>query len=284
MEAKIKNLIETYGSNDQRTQSWHLKRGEMLTASEIYKALPDSSEALKRELIMSKLIPRPITNGSGPRALVWGTRFESIAKEIYCLMNGGIEIVDTSCIPHPSYNFLGASPDGIIVTKDPQDFRYGKLVEFKCPISRKFTQDTPIPPAYYHQMQLQLECTQLDECEYVEMEFKEETYSAWKDSKAQFKSFIAIHEDDIQVKYKSIEDMRDVSVWRQEVLGEDSSKWELLYWTLNNYRNTTVPRDLSWIENNIGSFRKVWEEVQEYRNKGTFPEHPKDKKTLTLIF
>ena len=50
MEAKIKNLIETYGSNDQRTQAWHLKRGEMLTASEIYKALPDSSEALKREL------------------------------------------------------------------------------------------------------------------------------------------------------------------------------------------------------------------------------------------
>jgi putative phage-type endonuclease len=284
MEAKIKNLIETYGSNDQRTQAWHLKRGEMLTASEIYKALPDSSEALKRELIMSKLIPRPITNGSGPRALAWGTRFEPIAKDIYCLMNGGIEIVDTSCIPHPTYSFLGASPDGIIVTKDPQDFRYGKLVEFKCPISRKFTQDTPIPPAYYHQMQLQLECTQLDECEYIEMEFKEETYSAWKDSRAQFKSFIAIHEDDIQVKYKSIDDMRDVSVWRQEVLGEDSSKWELLYWTLNNYRNTTVPRDLSWIENNVGSFRKVWEEVQEYRNKGTFPEHPKDKKTLTLIF
>jgi hypothetical protein len=133
-------------------------------------------------------------------------------------------------------------------------------------------------------MQLQLECTQLDECEYIEMEFKEETYSSWKDSKAQFRSFIAIHEDDIQVKYKSIEDMRDVSVWRQEVLGEDSSNWELLYWTLNNYRNTTVLRDLKWIETNVGSFRKVWEEVQEYRHKGTFPEHPKDKKTLTLIF
>ena len=173
MESKINSLIQRFGHDDQRTAAWHLKRGEMLTASEIYKALPDASASSRHELIMSKLVPRPKTVGPGPRALVWGTRLESVAKEIYCSIQGDIKIVDTTCIPHPTVPFLGASPDGILVTPDVNDFRYGKLVEFKCPISREFSDTTPIPPAYYHQMQLQLECTELDECEYIEMGFKE---------------------------------------------------------------------------------------------------------------
>ena len=84
IQEKVTKLIETYGANDQRTEAWHLKRGEMLTASEIYKALADATPALKHEIMMSKLTPRPKTEGLGPRALLWGTRFEPIAKEIYC--------------------------------------------------------------------------------------------------------------------------------------------------------------------------------------------------------
>jgi putative phage-type endonuclease len=282
MEDKIKKLIQEYGSNDQRTQAWHLKRGEMLTASEIHKALADATPALKHEIIMSKLVPRPRTEGAGPRALVWGTRLEHVAKEVYCILHGGIDIVDTSCIPHPQHSFLGASPDGIIVTKDPEDFRYGKLVEFKCPISREFSQDSPIPTAYYHQMQLQLECTGLDECEYVEMGFKDVSYSMWMDSKVEYKSFYAVHEDDIQLMYKPISDLRDVATWRKEVLGEDAHKWNLVFWTLNKTRQTTVPRDPVWLSTNLESFQEVWKQVQEHRLNGTLPEHPKDKKTLTL--
>jgi putative phage-type endonuclease len=284
MESKIKNLIELYGSDDQRTQAWHLKRGEMLTASEIYKALKDSSPALKHEIIMSKLQPRPRTEGPSPRSLMWGTRFEPIAKEIYCLFHGGVEIVDTTCIPHPHHSFLGASPDGIIVTKDPEDFRHGKLIEFKCPISREFTQDSPIPPSYYHQMQLQLECTQLNECEYVEMGFKDVSYSAWVDSKAEYKSFFAIYEDELKVRYKSVSDMRDVATWRQEVLGEEYLKWTMVYWTLNNKRETTVSADSEWLSTNLDSFKDIWEQIKKHRAEESLPEHPKEKKTLTLSF
>jgi hypothetical protein len=38
LDERIHFLIETYGQNDQRTDSWLAKRSEMLTASEIYKA------------------------------------------------------------------------------------------------------------------------------------------------------------------------------------------------------------------------------------------------------
>jgi hypothetical protein len=280
IQEKVTKLIENYGANDQRTEAWHLKRGEMLTASEIYKALPDATEAQKHEIIMSKLVPRPKTVGPGPKACAWGTRFEPIAKKIYCLNQGNIEIVDTTCIPHPVYPFLGASPDGIIITPDPQDFRYGKLVEFKCPFSRKFDETTPVPNEYYHQMHLQMECTQIDECEYIEMAFKELNYSDWVDCADEFKSFFAISEDGMEVRYRELDDTRDVAKWRAEAIPD--GEWDILYWTLKNWRAKTVEKDPTWMTRNIDSFRSIWEKVQEYRNTGTLPENPKDKKTLTI--
>jgi putative phage-type endonuclease len=275
---RVQQLIQTYGQNDQRTAEWHIKRGEMLTASEIYKALPDATPAQKRELIVSKLTPRPKQEGPGPRALVWGTRFEPIAKEIYCKL-GGIQIVDTTCIPHPTVSFLGASPDGIIV--NPEDRRHGRLVEFKCPISRVFTDETPVPVAYYHQMQLQLECTQLQTCEYIEFQFKTPTYTEWKDSTAEYKGFYAVTDDDMNVKYRDLSDTRDPSTWRSEVLG-DVDDWDIVYWTLEKYRVKVVEHGKDWLEKNLPSFTEVWNTILEHRKNGTLPENPKDKTTLTL--
>jgi putative phage-type endonuclease len=282
MESKINSLIERYGANDQRTAAWHQKRGTMLTASEIWKGLKDASVSARHELIMSKLVPRVQTEGSGPRALIWGTRFEPIAKSIYCHMQGNIDIVDTSCIPHPKCSFLGASPDGIIITKDTEDFRYGKLVEFKCPISRIFSKDTPVPTAYYHQMQLQMECTELDECEYIEMGFKDTTYTGWVDSKAEYKSFFAVSDDDKEVLYKDFSDTRDVPTWRREVLGDDGDRWNIVYWHLNNWRATTVDHQKDWLSTNMESLQSVWDDVVKHREAGTLPDHPKEKTTLTL--
>lgn len=279
---KVKTIIEIYGQNDQRTDGWHTKRGQMLTASEIYKALPDATPAQRHELIMSKLTPKQISTGPGSNALIWGTRFEPIAKDIYKHLEGNIDIVDTTCIPHPVHSFLGASPDGILLTDDYEDKRYGKLVEFKCPISRKFTDSTPIPPAYYHQMQLQMECTGLDECDYVEMEFKNVFYNEWLDSTAQYKSFFVLHDDTGEIIYKHFDDPRSSSVWRDEELKENQEHYQTIYWVLANWRKVHVPKQQDWLEKNLSSFQSVWNEVQEFRNSGTLPPHPKEKTTLML--
>jgi putative phage-type endonuclease len=282
MEQKVLSLIQQYGIDDQRTAAWHLKRGSMLTASEIWKGLKSASPSARHELVMSKLVPRTFSEGPGARALVWGTRFEPIAKSIYCKMQGSIQIPDITCVPHPRCNFLGASPDGIIITSDPQDFRYGKLVEFKCPISRIFSSETPVPDTYYHQMQLQMECTEMEECEYIEMGFKDLTYTAWCDSTSEFKSFFAVSEDDKHVIYKDIDDARDVPTWRREVLKDDKTEWNIIYWHLNIWRAITVPHDKQWFQNNIDSLTSVWNDVQTHRTNGTFPDHPREKTTLTL--
>ncbi len=276
----VQELLTKYGQNDQRTAEWHAKRGTMLTASEIYKALPDATPSQKHELVMSKLTPRPKTEGSGPRALVWGTRFEPIAKEIYCKVSSEpISIVDTTCIPHPAVEFLGASPDGIILS--PGGSRDCRLVEFKCPISRTFSDETPVPVAYYHQMQLQMECTQLNTCEYIEFQFRTPTYTEWKDSTAEYKGFYAVTEDDMQVKYHDLLDTRDPSTWRAEVLG-DVDDWNILYWTLEKYCVKIVQHETDWLAKNLPSMTEVWNTILDHRKNGTLPEHPKEKTTLTL--
>jgi putative phage-type endonuclease len=276
---KVKTLIVQYGQNDQRTDAWHLKRGEMLTASEIYKALPDATPAQRHEIVLGKLTPRVRTEGPGPRALVWGTRFEPIAKDIYCsLSDFPMEIIDTTCIPHPTVPFLGASPDGIILT---DGVRHGRLVEFKCPISRVFSDDSEVPKAYYHQMQLQMECTQLDVCEYIEFQFRTPSYSEWVDSKAEYKGFYAVSDDEMSVKYRDITDTRDPATWRREVL-ETSDDWNLVYWVLEKFRMKIVEHEKDWLEKNLPSISEVWNTIVEHRTAGTLPGHPKDKSTLTL--
>lgn len=281
LKMHIEKLLEDYGVNDQRSNEWHQKRGEMLTASDIYKALPDATPSQRNELIMSKLVPRVQGDGPGPRALVWGTRFEVVAKEIYTKLNAGVRIVDTTCVKHPSVSFLGASPDGIVITDDAEDPRYGKLVEFKCPISRIFSGDTPIPTAYFHQMQLQMECTGLQECDYVEFKFKDLNYSAWRDTGGEYKSWFAVHEDEKKILYHAIDDTRDLVTWKKEEI-KNPEEWNMIYWVLEAKRVANVPHDTSWLSTNIESITSAWNEILKHREDGTLPNHPKDKTILTL--
>jgi len=278
---KVKNLIETYGQNDQRTEGWYKKRDTMLTASEIYKGLAEATPTQRHELIISKLVPRQQSSGSGIRALVWGTRFEPIAKQIYCELQKNIKIEDLSCVSHPTVSFLGASPDGIIISENEEDSRYGKLVEFKCPISREFTNESPIPNAYVHQMQLQMECTGLDECEYIEMRFREVSYTEWVETETNYKSFFAVSNED-KVLYKDVHDTRSVAEWREQELGENKKLWELTYWVLQNWRATTVNHDTEWLNKHLPSLTSVWEEITNHRTNGTIPQSPREKGMLLL--
>jgi putative phage-type endonuclease len=280
---QIKYLIETYGQSDQRTDAWHTKRGQMLTASEIYKGLPDATPSQRHELIMGKLVPREYTApGLGPRALVWGTQFEPIAKNIYEEFQHTIEIVDLPCIPHPTVDFLGASPDGIILAKDPTDKRHGKLVEFKCPISREFTEHTPVPTGYYHQMQLQMECTGIDECEYIEMQFKELNYTDYVNCTAPIKSFFAVKKQTGEVIYKDHRHDEEYITWKERMIGDQWEGYTTTFWMLNNWRALTVKHQPNWLAINLPSLSQVWSEVLEYRKTGTLPQSPKEKTMLVL--
>lgn len=210
--------------------------------------------------MMRKLEPRPQGEGAPVTALLWGTRFEPIAKKIYEERTSCI-IVDVSCVQHPVHKFLGASPDGLIVCEDQK--RYGRLVEFKCPISRAPKDE--IPPAYVHQMQMQMECTGIDECEYVEFRFKQVNYNEWIRSQ-DTKGFFVVY-DDGRVEYD------------KEAQGEDC---QVIYWILGSIKEGFQHRDPNWLPSHIEELTKFWNEVLEHRKNGTRPEEKKTTPTLDI--
>ena len=282
IKEKVSALIATYGQNDHRTDAWHLKRGEMLTASEIYKTVAGASQAARRELMLSKLLPRDSGNGGGARSLMWGTQFEPIAKQIYENMFG-VKIVDTTCIPHAEHSFLGASPDGI---QTDNEERFGRLLEIKCPISRDFDETTPVPSMYVHQMQLQMACAGLDACDYAEFKFKVVNYSEWVDTATQHKSaFLSMN--DGSFVYCDSPDAKVIVEWKKETLKklgcENPESYQLVWWVLLKTRFHSVDRDPEWLSNNLAAFEQTWTEVVEHRKNGTMPEPLKEKPTtLTL--
>ena len=244
-------VLRLYGMNDQRSAQWHDKRGEMITASEVYKAF--GSPEARREIMLRKLEP-PVTNGGPPAApLLWGTRFEPVAKKIY-ERETACKITDVSCVQHPIHSFLGASPDGLIVPDDDKDVpRYGRLVEFKCPMSRVLKDEIPI--AYVHQMQMQMECTGIDECEYVEFRFKQVNYNEWCKATTEKGSFVVY--PDGRVDYDAV-----------DTADEDG---QVVFWSLTSIKKDFVPKDPNWLSDHIGDLETLWAEVLRHREQGTLP-------------
>jgi putative phage-type endonuclease len=258
----FERTIRLYGIQDQRSVAWLNKRGNMITASEVIKVF--SSDASRRELMLKKLEP-PATadsNGAGIPALMWGIRFEPIAKQIF-EETTHCNVIDVSCATHPVHDFLGASPDGLIVPTNGDVKRYGRLVEFKCPMSREMKPE--IPAAYIHQMQMQMECTGIDECEYVEFRFKvvnHNDWSQWSDRKGVFAVF-----DDGHIEYGN---------------GRSTDECQIVRWILQSIKSDFVPKDPMWLPNGIGALKSFWEEVLKHRAAGTLPEAPAPKAIATM--
>ena len=259
----FERVLRLYGQNDQRTTQWHAKRGEMITASEVYKVF-GSTEG-RKEVMLRKLEP-PSTGDSAVSnpipALLWGTRFEPVAKRIY-EETTRCTILDVSCAQHPRYPFLGASPDGLIIPLDDDPKRYGRLVEFKCPMSR--VEKPEIPIGYVHQMQMQMECTGIDECEYVEFRFKQVNYTEWSKSDKQ-KGVFAVYED-------------GKVVYDVETHSED---YQMIYWVLQSVKKDFVPKDPTWLSDHLPQLQAFWDEVVQHRVNGTRPEEKPSLPTLEL--
>jgi putative phage-type endonuclease len=255
---RVFRVLRDYGKADQRSSAWLQKRSEMITASEITKAFKTASPSARYELLTSKINPKDQSTGMGITACTWGTQFEPLIKDIYGNIRNA-DVIDTTCVRHPKYSFLGASPDGIVLTKDVLDGQWGKLVEFKCPISRQFSQETPIPEYYYHQMQMQMECTGIDECDYVEAQFKTCTKTQYNKSATEYKGMFAVY-DDGTLDYKPTHvEFRE---WKNTLHGDE---YRIIYWTLEKLSVKVVKRDFNWMNDHLEELQECWNIIQECR-------------------
>lgn len=134
---------------DQRTDEWRAARAGKLTASrfadaiaftggepgDLYKSGPKKGQPkprvqtharakYMREIVFERLACAA-SHEVGGRATQWGTDVESFAREAAELETGHI-IAPGQFVTHPRYDFIGASPDGLI----GDDGGY----ESKCPM------------------------------------------------------------------------------------------------------------------------------------------------------
>jgi len=156
---------------EQRTAAWYQQATTLLTASELGGIF--GSPKQRAMLIMSKVNPviRPSKVLAMPsnemNAMDWGVRFEPVVKDIYNFKYG-TTIKELGRIINPEDNRCSASPDGLIYS-DPSNLRTGRLIEIKCPVTRK--PDGKIPKDYYIQIQMQLKVTGMTHCDFVEAVF-----------------------------------------------------------------------------------------------------------------
>jgi putative phage-type endonuclease len=174
-------FIEAQPQPEQRTPLWYEMRNNFITASSGAQAIGESKYDPPEEMIKGKLgVGKPFIQN---KHVHHGKKLETIATRLYEHIYN-VYVGEFGLIPHPNISFLGASPDGICapITLDNKfSPLVGRMVEIKCVTTRKIntsgpehmlvmdkaTKDKGIVPHYYWvQCQLQLECCDLEECDF----------------------------------------------------------------------------------------------------------------------
>jgi putative phage-type endonuclease len=303
IEYKIQGLREMT-QPVQRTPEWYQFRWNLITASNAWKAF--ESQSAINQLIYEKCQPlktfdengddEKMVNTNSP--MHWGQKFEPLSVLIYeDMYNSKVE--DFGCIKHPTYNFLGASPDGIII--ESSTGRYGRMLEIKNPVSREIT---GVPKKeYWVQMQLQMEVCDLDECDFLETKFVEyPDYDSYRDDSAiandLYKgTIIYFHTKERKPFYLykplNLYLAEDISKWEEENIEKYESEpfnysfLKFIYWKLDKLSCVLVLRNKDWFKNNIGQLEKVWKTIEAERVTGfehRAPVKKQKKEPFNLFF
>lgn len=295
IEKKIQKLREI-PQPIQRSSEWYKFRWNLITASNAYKAFETQSSI--NQLIYEKCQPlktydedqNKIVNTNS--ALHWGQKYEPLSVMIH-EEKYKTKIEDFGCIKHSAYNFLGASPDGIVVNQDSD--RYGRMIEIKNPVSREIN---GIPKKeYWIQMQLQMEVCDLDECDFLETKFTEYfDYASFKDDIINDNC-----DEDINLCLSKDNKMKGLIIYFYTpgkkpfyaykplniVYNNDINNWiettidyytlnpqfnyiyiTKIYWKLNVFSCVLVLRKKDWFKNNIKQLEQIWNIVEQERITG----------------
>lgn len=239
-KSKLETLLSTSITDDQRTEEWYKRRYGLLTASDCASSLESNPFQTKHQLYLKKI--KPFTMADYTKnpidAIEHGIKYEPIALNLYERFQA-TKVHEVGLYIHPKFTWLGASPDGITET--------GKLVEIKC-VYRRYLHEKP-PLYYWIQTQIQMEVTNLDECDLFQCKFIEylskQAYLA--DTKTSLK-------------------------------GHFNYKGKTHYWKLEQYKCTTIKRDKKWFRRSLPQMKSFWASVTTAR-KEVEPTTPTTKKS-----
>jgi len=305
------DFIANIPQPEQRTQEWFDMRKSMITASCAAQAIGENPYSGQKpdDLILDKLnLGPPFLDN---KFVHHGKKYEEIATKIY-EHTYDINIEEYGLVPHiaqPLVPFLGASPDGI-ASKFSLSNNFspmiGRMLEIKCPYVRKINTkgdiDGEICPHYYHcQVQQQLECCDLDYCDF------------WQCTLKEFFSKEEMLQDDSDTNYREEQDEIlnvpdnckqgciiqlfpknkinrfclfdskyiypdniDMSVYeydqwlldeithlkeRHPVLMKDYVFDSVLWWKLTVCHNAKIKRDKEWFNSKLPLFKTLWDRI-----------------------
>jgi putative phage-type endonuclease len=264
----------------QRTLEWYKYRYGMLTASDLHKV---ETLGKRNSLLKEKAKPFEMRRRGRPPSgpLYHGVKYEEVATMIYEARNN-VKILEFGCIQHKTLPIFGASPDGIC--DENSGPLSGRMLEIKCPYSRKIT--GIVPPYYWAQVQGQLEVCELYECDFFECKLVEyedkEDYEAdggeSRTAKGKEKGVIITMYDTTKnceihhycpiLKGKKFEDD-----WIDEktdgILSNDDTIFvNISFWKLEVASCVLVRRNMIWFEKIKQDIKDFWKDVLHYREVG----------------
>jgi putative phage-type endonuclease len=175
-------FLEAIPQPVQKSEAWFRARDKIISASSGAQALDESKYEGWFQMVIAKLgLGEPFKENFHVHH---GKKLETIATLLYEYIYN-VKIGEFGLVPHiakPNVSFLGASPDGIC-TCSSLDGKFsplvGRMVEIKCVTTRQLNITGPenmwikgekdiaiCPHIYWVQMQLQLECCDLEDCDF----------------------------------------------------------------------------------------------------------------------
>ena len=261
---------------EQRTEGWYDMRHNMISASSLWKCL--HTEGARKQIIKEKCEPvKKFFSVNMESPLHWGQKYEPLAQAYY-EYKYKTQIKEYGCIQHDKYPFLGASPDGVNI--DETSPLYGRMLEIKCIVNREIT---GIPKKeYWIQMQSQMECCNLDSCDFLECRFKEyDSYAMFVDDEGEAfflnksgklrGSYLCFANKNGQPFYEyppiDMKSKEEYEIWEQGMMDKHSKyTWlKTIRWYLEYVSCVTTKRNIEWFERMFPKIKKVWNHIEKER-------------------
>ena len=152
---------------EQRSEEWFAARIGKVTASKVADVLSKTKNGygVSRDNYLIQLAIERITKTKtefySNSAMKWGTDKEPFARAHYEMLTGNL-VDDVGLVDHPSIEWAGASPDGLVGVDG--------LIEIKCPNTSTHLEtflNECVPQKYVPQIQFQIACTERKWCDFV---------------------------------------------------------------------------------------------------------------------
>lgn len=292
----------------QKSAGWHLLRRGRVGGSECGTLLNMNKYQAQYTFILDKVLGAEF---KGNAATYHGNIFEDPIRMMY-EYNNDVHAEEFSSLPHATNSILAASPDGIVSPycrdmKTPTQL-VGRMLEIKAPTMRKIKysgdiKDTICPIYYWCQVQQQLECLDLDECDFIQCNIERyggrEDWLADTHPECDFRSIKYGNLRGVVIElipsklsecdYNEKGYLADMTIWTKTkclfppkidmsikelddwILGELSklpfgySLHNIIYWRLVEQNCTLILRDREWFKSQLPTYNKIWGYVEYLR-------------------